>query len=306
MAKVFARQAFTGSPPGPLRSQLLASAAAALQAAGLHELAGDMYAWQQQPKQALACYSTGHAHSKAVAVAAALGQEAQADAHTAWAEWFMARRQHGAAVEHYTAAGQSAAAFEAALAGGRDLQQAALILRTTEVCSILAFLCRCGPRPHSCHGLSLLPPQHKNLAKLHAQDLAAEKLNHARLAAAYEAAGKLPEAEAALHGAGAPEEAVGLWLRAGRWEDAKHAAAACMEAQAARSVLTEHAQQAEGRRDWAEAECAWLAAGEVDAAVLMRRRNGDIDGMLRLVGEHRPVCVCASWCSHRCQACAVF
>lgn len=121
------------------------------------------------------------------------------------------------------------------------------------------------------------------------QDAAAAKQCHAQLAAAYEAAGKLLEAEAAHRAAGAPDQAVAVWLRAGQWEAAQRCAAACMQPGAAHDMLAEHAQRAEDGQAWAEAECAWLAAGEVDAAVLMRRRCGDYDGMLRLVSEHRPV-----------------
>ena len=137
-----AAQLFARNLPGSLTLRVLGSAAGALHPAGLHELAGDMYAWQQRPREALACYTAGHAHAKAVEVAVLLGQAALAGAHKAWGDWLMEFKHHGAAVEQFRAAGDDVAAFQAAMAA-QDLQQASEVIQSVQVCcsSFAEYLC---------------------------------------------------------------------------------------------------------------------------------------------------------------------
>ena len=131
-----------------------------------------MYAWQQRPREALACYTAGHAHAKAVEVAVLLGQAALAGAHKAWGDWLMEFKHHGAAVEQFRAAGDDVAAFQAAMAA-QDLQQASEVIQSVQVCcsSFAEYLCSVTiPRWVCGTGHAL-------------QDAAAAKQCHAQLAA---------------------------------------------------------------------------------------------------------------------------
>ncbi len=112
-----------------------------------------------------------------------------------------------------------------------------------------------------------------------------------QLAAMHESAGSLLDAQHAFCQAGAPEQAVSMWLRASRSDEAKAAAASLLGEMDAQEVLSKHAQEAEGRASWQEAEAAWLGAGQIDTAVVMHQRNRDFDAMLRVVAQHRPVCL---------------
>lgn len=125
-------QALSGGTSRALDDRLLDSVAASLQAAGLQELAGDVHAWRLRTADALACYRTGHAHSKAVALAASQMLPALPEAHKAWGDWLMEQQDPGAAIEHYLAAGKQNLAFSAALSA-HELGRAAAILEAGQV-----------------------------------------------------------------------------------------------------------------------------------------------------------------------------
>ena len=121
------------------------------------------------------------------------------------------------------------------------------------------------------------------------QDTVAAQAGYAQLAAKHESAGRLLDAQHAFCQADMREQAVSMWLRASRWDEAKDTAASLLGVSSAQGFFTKHAKEAEGRASWQEAEAAWIGAGLIDTAVLMHRRNRDFDAMLRVVGKHRSV-----------------
>ena len=285
-------QALSGEGSRDLDDCLLDSVAASLQAAGLQELAGDLQAWRLRIDDALACYRAGHAHGKAVALAASHNPLALPAVHEAWAEWLMGQQQPTAAIEHYLAAGKQDLAFTAAL-GAQELDTAAAILEAQQVRTVCwspkqfrdmqRLDAQCTRRCSLTVNCNLL------FSLVSIQDAVAAEAGYAQLAARHESAGRLPEAQRAFCQAGKPEQAIGAWLRASRCDEAKIAAASLLGEGAAHGFFNKHAKEAEGRASWQEAEAAWVSAGQIDTAVLMHRQNRDFDAMLRVVSQQRPV-----------------
>jgi intraflagellar transport protein 172 len=74
---------------------------------------------------------------------------------------------------------------------------------------------------------------------------------------------------------------------AGKWEAAQKVARGYLPQAELQRFYSRRAREFEAAQQWKDAEKAYLAAGEVDMAVNMYKKNKMWENMLRLVQQHR-------------------
>lgn len=234
---------------GEAEPQTLEAIAAALSRAGMHEKAGGFYEQLGDAERALDAYRRGSAFGAAVELCRrAFDGRGVAELEAAWGDHLVAARQTDAAVNHYVEAGAYAQAVEAAVAS-RQWAKAAQVAQQL---------------------------QPKQAAPY-----------YARIAAHFEQAGALDEAEAYHVRGGSPGAAVEMRLRAGQLERAQQLAGAHLTKQEMGTLCMKAAHRLEGAAKLRDAERLYLLVHEPDLAINMYKKARRFEDMVRLVGSHR-------------------
>ncbi|KAF8062969.1 IFT172 [Scenedesmus sp. PABB004] len=249
---------------GSYDAALLDSIAAALARAGLHERAGDLAHHLGRPADALAAYRKGHAFRKAVELARSAAPASM-----------------DAAINHFIEAGATLKAIDAAIAA-RQFSKAAGIVDFLEPAKAAPFFRRIAQHHEEANNR-----RGRGDAELRARTARTARTARPPHAAAAAAAACREEAERFLLRAGAPMEAVEMWLRADAWEAAQKVARGYLSEGELAAFYARRARACEAARAWADAERAYVAGGEVDAAIAMHRRARAWPAMLKLVAAHR-------------------
>jgi len=229
--------------------QTLETIAAALSKAGIHEKAGAFYERLGDHDAALDAYRRGAVFAPAVELCRRVFQgRGVVELEVAWGDHLVASKQTDAAVNHYVEAGAYAKAVEAAVAS-RQWAKATQIVQQLEPAQAAPY--------------------------------------YARIAAHYEQAGALDEAEAYHVQGGRPAAAVEMRLRAGQWERAQKIAGTHMQPAEMMMLYTKVAHTLENSGKLRDAERLYLLVHEPDLAINMYKKARKYDEMVRLVASFR-------------------
>ncbi|KAK9829656.1 hypothetical protein WJX72_007146 [[Myrmecia] bisecta] len=231
-----------------LDQALLDSICNALVQGGQDERAGDLYDLQRRFAEAKAAYQRGNAYRKAVDLARREFPGEVVALEEAWGDWLMSQRQVDAAINHFIEAGQTLKAIEAALAAKQWAKAATLI---------------------------------------ESQDRRTAIPYYKRIAAEFEAGRNLEEAERYHVKAGTPQEAVEMYMRAGKWEAAHKVAMGFLTDDEVHVLYTRRARELEAQGNLREAERMYVTVKEHDLAINMYKQHRLYDQMVRLVGLYR-------------------
>eukprot|EP00878_Enallax_costatus_P040062 GHUV01046039.1.p1 GENE.GHUV01046039.1~~GHUV01046039.1.p1 ORF type:complete len:267 (+),score=86.37 GHUV01046039.1:352-1152(+) len=208
------------SHPGTYDNTLLDSIAAALSKAGLHERCGDLYQHLGRAQEALQSFKRGHAYRKAVELARQISPASVVTLEEEWGDWLASQKQMDAAINHFIEAGSTLKAIEAAIAARQF----------TKAAGIVDFLEPAKAQPY-----------------------------YRRMGQHYEEANNRQEAERYMLRAGAPMDAVEMWMRAGNWEAAQKVARGYLSEDELHQFYSKRARSCEANRQWQDAENAYVA-----------------------------------------------
>jgi len=244
-----ARAATLALAPGfGLTPEMFDAIAAALERNGLHEKAGEFYEKNGQHERALQAYQTGHAYRRAVDLARRMFPKEVINLERQWGDWLVHNKQLDAAVNHYIESGQYIQAIESAISA-RQWTKA----------------------------VQIVDSQDPEIAKKFYQKIA----QHFQELQNYEVAEKYYVK--AQH----PQEAVDMYIKAGKWAQAHSLAMTYMSEDKVARLYIEQAQRMESAGRLKEAENLYLMVNEPDLAINMYKKNRHYDNMIRLVSQHR-------------------
>ncbi|BDA43673.1 probable intraflagellar transport protein 172 homolog [Coccomyxa sp. Obi] len=275
--------------------QDIKSRMAHLEAAGLHELVGDLLLRQHRAR----------AYSKAADLAARHEPGTVAELHGEWGGWLVMNGQAEAAVHHFVKAGDSTAAVEAALSAGH-FETAAAILDKEDVRAAAQLYRRLAAGYEASRQLDAaegyyikagLPVEAAQMwlrakqwaravhvASQHLPDTAAHELfvGHAR---ALEAQKRWKDAESAWVAAGDPGQAVAMHRRNGDLA-AMFRAVSQHQPECLADTHVGMAQELEAAGDFKGAEAHFVEAGQWQAAADMYARSASWEDALRVAKAH--------------------
>ncbi|XP_059044752.1 intraflagellar transport protein 172 homolog isoform X5 [Mustela lutreola] len=230
-------------------TELVENITAALIKGELYERAGDLFEKIRNPERALECYCKGSAFMKAVELARLAFPVEVMRLEEAWGDHLVQQKQLDAAINHYIEARCSIKAIEAAL-GARQWKKAIYILDL----------------------------QDRNTASKY----------YPRVAQHYASLQEYEIAEELYVKGDRTKDAIDMYTRAGRWEQAHKLAMKCMRPEDVSVLYITQAQEMEKQGKYREAERLYVTVEEPDLAITMFKKHKLYDDMIRLVGKHHP------------------
>eukprot|EP00744_Colponema_vietnamica_P003231 GILI01004982.1.p1 GENE.GILI01004982.1~~GILI01004982.1.p1 ORF type:complete len:1648 (-),score=437.85 GILI01004982.1:177-5084(-) len=235
-------------------AQLLEAIATSLFKAQIFEKAGDLFEKLNLNDRAIDAYKRGNVFSRAVELAKrsfppALVSKLQ----DLWGDYLVAQKQVDQAINHFIEAGQHNKAISAAIES-RQWTKAVNILDSQNVSTEIT-------------------PEAKEY--------------FIRIARHFEQNHQLGDAERYFVKAGAVQEAVEMYSRAGM-SDHMHRVARNLDKDVRVALFVAQANQLESKGDYAGAEKIYITINEEEKAIGMYKRARDFTNMIRLVTAYRP------------------
>jgi intraflagellar transport protein 172 len=228
--------------------ELIESIAAALAKAGMFERAGEFLERVDQSERALEAYRKGRAFRRAVELARHAFPSKVTELEEEWGDFLVAQRQVDAAVNHFIEANAARKALSASVAS-RQWSKAVSIAESQSIDITKPFL----------------------LA----------------IARHFEDSMSFKEAEKYYVKVGSPETAVEMYARLGMMDQAQRVASAHMSDRQASALYLSQGQKLEAQGKLRDAESMYIRVGNVDLAIVMYKKAGMVEDMLRLVAAHR-------------------
>ncbi|XP_068135903.1 intraflagellar transport protein 172 homolog [Hyperolius riggenbachi] len=230
-------------------ADLIARVTAALIKGDFYERAGDLLEKVNNPRRALDCYCKGQAFRKAVELARVAFPTEVLKLEESWGDFLVQQKQLDAAINHYIEAGCSVKAIEAAI-GARQWKKAVHILEIQE--------------PKTAGEYYVKVAQH------------------------YSAVQEYELAEQLYIKAGRSKDAIDMYTKAGRWEQAHALAVKCMNPEDVSVLYVTQAKEQEKLGCYKEAERLYITVDEPDLAIAMYKKHNLYEDMIRLVAKHHP------------------
>jgi len=222
--------------------------ATALLRAQLYDKAGAFLEQLQEFDRALDAYRKGHAYRNAVELARREFPQQVVTLEEDWGDYLCHLKQVDMAISHYIEAGQSTKAIEAAISA-RQWTRAIQIVDT--------------------------------------QDPEIAKKYYKWIARHYEEAKQYFEAEKYYIKSNSPQDAVDMYSKAHKWDDAHKVAVTYMSESDIAMLYITQAQRLEAQHRFKDAEKLYLLVKEPDLAIQMYKKNRQYDQMVRLVTTYR-------------------
>ena len=233
-------------------AQLLEAIAMSLFKAQIFEKAGDLFEKLNLNDRAIDAYKRGNVFSRAVELAKTAFPQLVAKLQDLWGDYLVAQKQVDQAINHFIEAGQHSKAINAAIES-RQWNKAVNILDSQSV--------------------SEVTPEAKTY--------------FVRIARHFEQSHQLGDAEKYYVKAGAFQEAVEMYSRAGM-SDHMHRVAGKLDKDVRIALFVSQATQLESKGDYAGAEKILITINEEEKAIAMYKRARDFNNMIRLVAAYRP------------------
>ncbi|CAG9326113.1 unnamed protein product [Blepharisma stoltei] len=229
-------------------SDIMEKIASALQAAEMHEKAGEFFEKLDMPDKALESYVKGNAYRKAVDLARRNYPTYIAKLEEKWGDYLVSQKQMDASVNHFIEAGAYQKAIEAAI-NARQWTKAVQLL---------------GQQSQD-----VAKPYYKQIAK-HYADIR-----------------QLDQAEKFYMKAGAFNDVFEMLTSNNKWEQAYRFACKNMPDTEVTLLYTKQAQKLESEGLLKEAEKMYLTVNEADMAINMYKKAQQYDNMIKLVAKYR-------------------
>jgi len=229
-------------------SQLQQTIAQALMKGGMYEKAGEFFENLAMPQKALDAYRKGRAYRRAVELSRRESPSEVVSLEEEWGDWLASQHQLESAFNHFVEAGQYMKAVEAAI-GSRQWNRA---MQTVD---------------------QLEPEVAQQYQK--------------RIARQLEESRKYEEAERYYVRSRYPQEAVDMWIRQGKWDNALRVAENFKSPKEVQLLCIQQAQKLEEETRYKEAETLYLRGKEIDDAINMYKKARMYDDMIRLVSTFR-------------------
>jgi len=229
---------------------ILEKIASSLVRSQLYEKAGMFLEELEQSERAMEAYCKGHAYRRAVSLARRDYPQHVVQLEEDWGDYLVSHKQPDMAIDHFIEAGQTTKAIEAAIAArqwGRAIQT-----------------------------ITDYTPDEQTTATY-----------FKRIARHFEEVRSYKEAEKYYIRAGGPQEAVDMYTRASKWDDAHKVAMTYMSQADVATLNISQAQRLEGQQRYKDAEKLYLLVNEPDYAISMYKKNRQFDHMIRLVTTYR-------------------
>ncbi|XP_047600744.1 intraflagellar transport protein 172 homolog isoform X9 [Lutra lutra] len=233
-------------------TELVENITAALIKGELYERAGDLFEKIRNPERALECYCKGSAFMKAVELARLAFPVEVVRLEEAWGDHLVQQKQLDAAINHYIEASSAR-------------------------CSIKAIEAALGARQWK-KAIYILDLQDRNTASKY----------YPRVAQHYASLQEYEIAEELYIKGDRTKDAIDMYTRAGRWEQAHKLAMKCMRPEDVSVLYITQAQEMEKQGKYREAERLYVTVEEPDLAITMFKKHKLYDDMIRLVGKHHP------------------
>ena len=222
--------------------------AMALLRAGLHDKAGAFLENLNEYQRAVDAYRKGHAYRAAVDLARREFPQLVVQLEEDWGDWLSMQKQTDIAINHYIEAGQYMKAIEAAITA-RQWSKAIQIVDT--------------------------------------QDSEVAKKYYKRIARHYEESKSHVEAEKYYIKAECPQDAVDMYTKVAKWDDAHKVAVTYMSESDIAMLYITQAQRLEAQQRFKDAEKLYILVKEPDLAINMYKKNRQYGEMVRLVRTWR-------------------
>ena len=234
---------------------LVEEIAAALKRGDMYERAGELYDAFDRPEEAKEAFVRGHSYRRALELCRRGGSSAEEvrSLEEKWGDHLVDMKQQDAAINHFIEAGCGIKAIEAAVECKNWKKALEIIERE--------------PKP--------------------GRDDDKFKGFYKRIGRHYEQARDYEQAERCFLRAGEPGEAVEMYCRADKWENAHKIAVGYMTDSDANELYVKRGKELEASARYKEAEKMYLTVKEHDLAIEMYKRNRQFDQMIRLVGLYR-------------------
>ncbi|CAD2220997.1 hypothetical protein, conserved [Angomonas deanei] len=238
--------------------QLLEAIAAALFKAQVFEKAGDFFEKLHLGDRAIDAYKRGHVFSRAVEYAQRNDPEKVPKLEEEWGDFLVSQKHVDQAINHYCEAEQYFKAVKAAISS-RQWGKAADILES------------------------------QNLGAKEDGTIDSKIVNcYKAIAKHYEDMHQYTDAEKFYVKAGAVNDAVEMYSRAGLADQMYRVAQRHLDQQQLVTLFVAQAKQLEAKEDYAGAERIYLKVNDPDQAIVMYKRTRDFTNMIRLVQSYRP------------------
>ena len=223
--------------------------ASALVRSEFYERAGDLYQRAAQDTKALENFKRGEAFAKAIDLARIAFPQEVVKLELMWADSLFRNKQVDAAINHYIEAGANVKAAEACIVV-RQWSKAIEILK------------------HSIRDSTVAAPFYRKIGEHHAQ------------------IGELEKAERLFIEAGAVKDAIEMYNKNGRWEDAHRLASKTMRPEEVSAMYLMQAKQFEAQGKFKDAEKLYCVVDEPDKAITMYKKQKMYMDTLRLVRQY--------------------
>lgn len=225
----------------------------ALERLDMNAKAGEVLEHLGRFEAALTAYCKGHAYRPALLLARSVAPQRTVELHEEWGTWLESQKQVEPAISHFIEAGNVEKAINAAVEYGLWEKAA--------------------------HYITSMPgrsrsPELKEGAK--------------RVAQHYEAIMNFSEAEKFYLMAGVPREALGMYCRAGMWDNAQRLAKDNLSPEEAGKFYGQQAKDLEKAGKLKDAERLYLNVNNVSGAADMYKRNKMYDEAVRVIVTARP------------------
>jgi len=234
--------------------QLQEAIASALFKAGIFERAGDFFEKLKQDDRAIDAYKRGHVFSRAVELARRAFPATVVKLEEEWGDWLVNQKQVDLAINHYIEANQFSKAIDAAI-NARQWSKAINIIETQHVG---------GPMDATVKGF------------------------YAQIAAHYEQAQQLSDAEKYYIKGDRVNDAIEMYMRRGMNDHMYRVAQRHLTQEQIVQLFVTQAKTLEGKGDYAAAEQIYTKINEPDKAIVMYKKARDFPNMIRLVSAYRP------------------
>ncbi len=234
---------------------LVEEIAAALKRGDMYERAGELYDAFDRPEEAKEAFVRGHSYRRALELCRRGGSSAEEvrSLEEKWGDHLVDMKQQDAAINHFIEAGCGIKAIEAAV--------------------------ECKNWKKALEIIEREPKRGRDDDKF--------KGFYKRIGRHYEQARDYEQAERCFLRAGEPGEAVEMYCRADKWENAHKIAVGYMTDSDANELYVKRGKELEASARYKEAEKMYLTVKEHDLAIEMYKRNRQFDQMIRLVGLYR-------------------
>lgn len=238
-------------------TELTERVAASLFKSALYEKAGQLYEKLNSTDRALDSYKKGRAYRAAIELARVSFPAQVVTLEEVlsscliikqWGDYLVSQNQLDAAINHFIESGKSQKAIESAISA-KQWKKAVGVIDT-------------------------LPAN------------TASKTNLMAIARHFSTTKDYPTAEKYFCLASRPQEAVDMYTKANKWENAHNLAKTYMSQQEVTFLYVSHARDMEAQGKMKEAEKLYLTVGEPDLAINMYKNHKQYDQMIRLVSSH--------------------